>query len=235
MGEKLTSDIPPSAIEPDNYYVEPAETTSSMKSPTINADYKRLKAINERKTSGLDKIPCKLLKIAAEIVAPSFTQIFDKIISSSIFPTDWKLARVTPIFKKGKKDDVDNYRPISVISVVAKIFEKLIFEQLYEYLNSNYLISALQSGFRTLPSTLTALIETIDLKRAFDTIDQTILLRKLQLYGIDQNGIRLFQSYLSNRSQRCCVNGEISETVKTTCGVPQGSNLGPRSLVLNIY
>ena len=217
MGEKLASDIPPSAVEPD-IHVEPAEITFSIKSPTINAVYKKLKAINERKTAGLDKIPCKLLKIAAEIVAPSLTQIFDKIISSSIFPTDWKLARVTPIFKKGKKDNVDNYRPISVISVVAKIFEKLIFEQLYECLNSNNLISASQSGFRTLHSTLTALIETtdkwsinidngflngvifIDLKKAFDTIDHTILLRKLQMDGIDQNGIRLFQSYLSNRS-----------------------------------
>ena len=219
MGEKLASDIPPSAVEPD-IYVEPAEIKFSIKSPTINAVYKKLKAINEKKTAGLDKIPCKLLKIAAEIVAPSLTQIFDKIISSSIFPTDCKLARVTPIFKKGKKDDVDNYRPISFLSVVAKIFEKLIFEQLCEYLNSNNLISASQSGFRTLHSTLTALIETtdkwsininngflngvifIDLKKAFDTIDHTILLRKLQMYGIDQNGIRLFQSYLSNRSQR---------------------------------
>ena len=122
--------------------------------------------------------------------------------------------------------------------------------------NSYNLISALQSGFRTLYSTLTALMETtdkwsinidngflngvifIDLKKAFDTIDHTILLRKLQMYGIDQNGIRLFQSYLSNRSQRYCVNGEFSETAKDvalivnfqkllkyTCGVPQGSNL----------
>ena len=110
VGEKLASDIPPSAAEPD-IYVKPAETTFSMKSSSVNAVYKKLQAINERKTAGLDKIPCKLLKIAAEIVAPSLTHIFDKIISSSIFPTDWKLARVTPIFKKGKKDEMDNYRP----------------------------------------------------------------------------------------------------------------------------
>ena len=162
VGEKLASDIPPSSVELADIYVEPAGTTFSMKSPSVNAVYKKLIAINERKSAGLDKIPCKLLKIAAEIVAPSLTQIFDKIISSSIFPTDWKLARVTPIFKKGKKDEVDNYRPISVISVVAKIFEKLTCEQLYEYLNSNNLTSASQSGFRSLHSTLTALIETTD-------------------------------------------------------------------------
>ena len=229
----------------------PAKTTFSVILPTLSAVYKKLKDINERKAAGLDKIPCKLLKIAAVIVAPSLTQIFNKIISTGIFPTDWKLAKVTPIFKKGKKDEMNNYRPISVISVVAKIFEKLIFEQLYEYLNNNNLISASQSGFRTLHSTLTALIETvdnwsinidngllngvifIDLKKAFDTIDHAILLRKLQIYGVDQNGIKFFESYLSNRSQRCCVNDELSDAVPITCGVPQGSNLGP--LLFLIY
>ena len=146
---------------------------------------------------------------------------------------------------------MDNYRPISVISVVAKIFEKLIFEQLYEYLNNNNLITASQSGFRSLLSTLTALIEAtdkwsinidnkllngvifIDLKKAFDTIDHAILLRKLQMYGVNQNGIKFFESYLNNRSQRCCVNGELSEAVQLTYGVPQGSNLGP--LLFLIY
>ena len=130
--------------------------------PTLSALYKKLKDINERKAAGLDKIPRKLLKIAAGIVAPSLTQILNKIISTSILPTDWKLTKVTPVFKKGKKDDMNNYRSISVISVAAKIFEKLIFEQLYEYLNNNNLISVSQSGFRTLHSTLTALIEAVD-------------------------------------------------------------------------
>ena len=161
MGENLASDIPPSTVEPD-VYVVPTETTFSMKSLTVYAVYKKLKAIKERKAGGLDKIPCKLLRISAEIVAPSLTQIFNKTISTIIFPTDWKLARVTPIFKKGKKDDMNNYRPISVISVVAKIFEKFTFEQLYEYLDNNNLISASQSGFRSLHSTLTALIEATD-------------------------------------------------------------------------
>ena len=117
-------------------------------------------------------------------------------------------------------------------------------------MNINNLISTSQSGFRSFVTTLTALIEAtdnwsinidkgllngvifIDLKKAFDTIDHTIL-RKLQIYGVDENGIKFFESYLNNRSQRCCVNGELSETDKITCGVPQGSNLGP--LLFLIY
>ena len=106
------------------------ETTFSLKPPTVNTGYRKLKTINEKKASGLDKIPCKLSKPAAEIAAPSLTQIFGKIISTGIFPTEWKSAM--PIFKKGRKDNMDNYRPILVILVIAKIFEKLIFDQLYE-------------------------------------------------------------------------------------------------------
>ena len=149
VGENLASKISPSSVEPDAYAV-PAKTTFSVTLPTLSALYKKLKDINERKAAKLDKIPCKLLKIAAGIVARSLTQILSKIISTSILPTDWKLAKVTPVFKKGKKDDMNNYRPISAISIAAKMFEKLIFEQLYEYRNNNNLISASQSGFRTL-------------------------------------------------------------------------------------
>jgi hypothetical protein len=87
VGENLASDIPPSTVEPD-VYVVPAETTFSMKFLTVYAVYKKLKAINERKATGLNKIPCKLLRIAAEILAPSLTQIFNKTTSTSIFPTD---------------------------------------------------------------------------------------------------------------------------------------------------
>ena len=161
------------------------------------------------------------------------------------FPSEWKTARVSPIFKKGKKNDPNNYRPISVIPAVAKIFEKVIFEQLYNYFNIKRLLTHCQSGFRSLHSTLTALLEAtsnwsvnidsgllngvifIDLKKAFDTIDHDILLRKLQIYGVDQSSLKWFQSYLSGRSQKCNVNGCLSSSVPVAYGVPQGSNLGP--------
>ena len=182
--------------------------------------------------------------MAANIVAPSVTQIFDKSIHSGIFPADCKLARVSPIFKKGDKTDMNNYRPISVISAVAKIFEKAIYDQLQEYLNENSLLSNCQSGFRSLHSTLTALIEAtndwsinidrgnlngvvfIDLKKAFDTIDHEIILRKLTCYGFDTHTLKWFESYLSNRYHKCNVNGHLSNPLPVTCGVPQGSIIG---------
>ena len=101
----------------------------------------------------------RLLKMAGNIIAPSLTQIFLKSINAGIFPTDWKLARVTLIFKKGKTDDPNNYRPISIIPTVAKISEKIICDQFCDYLNDNNLLTHCQSGFRSLHSTLTALIE----------------------------------------------------------------------------
>ena len=113
---------------------------------------------DSKKATSLDKIPCKILKLAVNIIGPSLTHIFNQSIAVSIFPTEWKLARVSPIYKKGKKDDPNNYRPISVIPVVAKIFEKLVHEQLYNYLNDNDLLANCQSGFRSLHSTLTALL-----------------------------------------------------------------------------
>ena len=146
------------------------------------------------KATGLDNIPCKLLKIAADVIAPSLTCIFNQSLLTGIYPSDWKLAKVIPFFKNGSKTDLNNYRPISVIPAVAKIFEKNIYDQLCNYLNASDLLTSCQSGFRSLHQGITALLETsnnwyvnfdkgllnggifIDLKKAFDTIDHEIIL-----------------------------------------------------------
>lgn len=226
-------------------YLEVTKTTFSLKDPLVSVVRKLLAKLNERKAAGLDNIPSRLLKMAGNIIAPSLTLIFIKSINTGIFPTEWKLARVTPIFKKGKRDDPHNYRPISIIPTVAKIFEKTIYDQLCDYLNDNNLLTHCQSGFRSLHSTLTALIEAtnswsvnidnglvngvifIDLEKAFDTIDHTILVRKLRKYGVDSGSLKWFESYLCDRNQKCSANGHLSNTTPVSCGVPQGSNLGP--------
>ena len=128
---------------------------------------------------------------------------------------------------------------------MAKVFERIIYDQLYHYLNENDLLSRHQSGFRSLHSTVTALIEAtdnwslnidrgfinavvfLDLKKAFDTVDHTILISKLQAYGIQGSTNQWFCSYLKNRTQTCLVNGNKSSKMYLRCGVPQERFLGP--------
>lgn len=120
-----------------------------------------LKLINSlplNKASGLDGISCRLLREAAPIVAPSLTYIIKFSITTGIFPDEWKLARVSPIYK-GAKSDPNNYRPISILSVISKLIEKIAFNQFYEYLIMYDLLADTQSGFRSRHSTQTALLE----------------------------------------------------------------------------
>ena len=115
--------------------------------------------MSPNKASGLDKLPVKLVKIAAPYITKSLTAIFNRSISTGIFPCDWKVAKVTPIHKDGDKSDMDNYRPISVISIIAKIMEKLVHSQLYSYLERFDILTSSQHGFRPLHSTVTALLK----------------------------------------------------------------------------
>ena len=251
VGSNLSDKIPSSADSNPEDYLDPTDETFSLQFPSVNTVTRLLKTIDEKKSAGLDNIPNKLLKIAAEVVAPSLTKIFIQSIITGIFPEEWKEARVSPLYKSGAKNDPSNYRPISVIPTVSKIYEKIIYDQLYDYLNTYNLLTCCQSGFRSFHSTLTALLEAtndwsvnidngmlngvvfIDLKKAFDTIDHEILLLKLSNYGVDSTSLKLFQSYLTNRSQKCKVNGELSNSSPLTCGIPQGSSLGP--LLFLIY
>ena len=175
---------------------------------------KLLKAIDVAKATGLEKIPNRLLKISADVVALSLTGILNQSLVTGIFPPDWKLAKVSPTFKNESKSDLNNYWPISVFPTVAKIFEKVIYDQLYHYLsNENGLLNSGQSRFPSLRRTLTGLLDTndnwcdnidrgllngvifIDLKKAFDTIDHEIILKKnllsTALIKTPRNGLNL--------------------------------------------
>ena len=251
IGQTVAREIPTVDIDP-LYYVKPSDRVFSFERINVQEVVTLVKGIDGGKATGLDNIPCKLLKIAADVVAPSLTCMFYQSLLTGIYPSDWKLAKVTPIFKNRSKSDLNNYRPISVIPAVAKIFEKIIYDQLYNYLNGNDLLTSCQSGFRSLHSTLTALLETsnnwcvnvdkgllngvifIDLKKAFDTIDHEIILQKLAKYVVDQDPLKWFKSYLTNRLQRCNVNNHLSSASPLNCGIPQGSIIGPL-LIFDLY
>ena len=124
--------------------IQPPSQKFTLHQVTPKVISKILMNMSPSKATGLDNIPCKLLKIGVEVISESLTTIFNAAISKGTFPTDWKLASVSPIFKSGNKDDPNNYRSISVIQAVAKAFEKSIYDQLDTYLNENKLLSNLQ-------------------------------------------------------------------------------------------
>ena len=153
---------------------------------------------------------------------------------------------MTSLFKQGESFDLNNYRPISVIFVVAKVFERIVYDQLYNFLNGEEIISKQQSGFRCQKhSTVTALPGATDswafkyrswlrqyrsvsrLKKALDTVDHEILLTKMNRCGIQGKTLDCFKSYLTNRTQRFSVKGCLSDFTTLKCGVPQGTILGP--------
>ena len=197
-------------------------------------------------------MPTKLLKIARHELSIPFSDICNASFDEGVFPEKNKIAKVIPSHKKGPTNDVNNYRPISLLSVFSKIMEKLMVTRLNTYLEVHEVLYPNQYGFRSGYSTSPSLIsitETIkktienkkfgcgvfiDLKKAFDTVNHDILLQKLEHYGIREEALSWFESYLTNRKQYVHLNGINSKTNKITCGVPQGSVLGPLLFLLYI-
>ena len=210
-----------------------------------------LKKLDANKAPGPDGIHGKILKNCATSIAYPLYLIFNKSFQTGYIPNDWKLANVVPVFKKGEKTLVENYRPISLISLIMKVFEKCIRIELM--ISCKHLIKNNQHGFMPEKSCTTQLIPFMDelgltiqeqgrtdviyfdFAKAFDSVNHDIILHKLKYqFQIDGVMLNFLKSYLKNRTQRVLIGGTQSSTVSVNSGVPQRSILGPLLFVLFI-
>ena len=212
---------------------------------------KTLNSLKSKPSFGHDGISTSLLKYLSPALIAPLRIIINQSLIREIFPDQLKNAKVIPIYKKGLHTLVGNYRPISLLSSISKLFEKVAYEQLYAYLHLNRLLYRSQYGFRPDHSTELAVLELtdralikidekqlpiaiyMDLSKEFDTLDHTILIKKLSHYGISGNALRWFTSYLTNRIQYMEIDTIASTQQMITTAVPQGSILGP--LLFLIY
>ena len=226
------------------------ESSFSFNYTTPGDVSKLISKLKPKNSAGHDRMSTKLLQKIRSSLSPALSLIINQSLFTGIFPDSLKIAKILPIFKKGDPSYFGNYRPISLLSAISKVFEKVVFIPIYEYFNSNNLLYESQYGFRANHSTELTGIEFVgkilhfldnqhtpisiflDLSKAFDTLDHDILLFKLKHYGITGTPHKWFCSYLSNRQQYTQYGTYMSERLKITTGVPQGSILGPLLFII---
>jgi len=248
VGEKLNDELPHGPNTYQDYLQNPSPHKDSIFLHKITEAevFKLINEIDVNKSVGVDEIPPKVLKWGIASYTPLLTKLFNDCFQEGVYPDNLKIAKVVPIFKGGDKNDVNSYRPISVLSQINRIFEKIIYDRLYSFLvEKNNILHKKQFGFQPGHSTEHAMLDMkehilrnmdkklvscllfLDLKKAFDSVSHSILLKQLNYYGIRGTALDLLTSYLSNRYQTTCIDGFSSILTLITWGVPQGSVLGP--------
>ena len=230
-------------------------TLFTFQNITTDVTSKLIKGLNSKTSFGYDGISTKLLKSLESVLVRPLTLIIIQSLNTGIFLDKFKITKIIPIHKKDDIHLVNNYRPISLLPSISKLFEKVVYEQLYAYLvNNNYLCQN-QYGFRKLHSTEHAVLELVDriildldrgntplaifldtsISKAFDTLNFDILLYKLEYYGIKSVSLQWFKSYLQNRLQYVQIDYDCKSDINSVnLVVPQGSILGPLLFILYI-
>ena len=252
IGPNLASKIP-KATKPFLDFVKQAPTTMAQKELSVSELKEAFFSLKSNKSSGYDDINFNVVgKCFGELNEP-LLYVFNSSLEHGVFPDSLKIAMVTPLFKSGDPANISNYRPISVLPCFSKILERIMYNRLYKYMIENDLLYSKQFGFRNGHSTEHAIVQLvdqmhesfekdqytlgvfIDLSKAFDTVDHSILLQKLEIYGVNGINLEWFKSYLSCRQQFMKID-EKHETdpENITCGVPQGSILGPLLFIIYV-
>jgi hypothetical protein len=234
-------------------YLKKRTKSSFFLSPASEHDIRReILALRPKKSPGPDNLTPKLIKQCVSQLTTPLTIIINQCINEATFPTEWKLAKVIALYKKNSRKLPENYRPISLLNCFGKIFEKIIYKQMIKFIDKHKILYLHQYGFRKHFSTCLALIDMIDkikeaidkneyslgiyldIKKAFDSLEHSILIEKLEFYGFRGHISKLLQDYLTNRKQFTLANGCQSGTREITHGVPQGSILGPLFFLIYI-
>ena len=232
-------------LPPIPQYQDPQLSSITLDYTEVSSE---LKDVNVNKAIGPDGIPSAVLKECHLELSHSLCQIYNQSLSTGKVPDTWKCANVVPIYKKGNANIVKNYRPVSLLSVISKILEKLIYNKVIANLIPK--ITYMQHGFMPGRSTTTQLLATFnkvntnldnrnrtdiiyfDLAKAFDSVPHNLLIHKLKIYGFNGPLLKWMKDYLTGRTQRVVINGSHSKWSEVKSGVPQGATLGPLNFLL---
>ena len=254
VGPKLASEIELSDIPFDSYLSDTNPVNFEFSKISETDILKICRQLKPKLSSGTDFISNKLLQHIAPIIITPLHYLINLSLESGYIPRELKIAKIVPVFKDGDCHNYTNYRPISLLNSFAKLLEKIVSRQLVGFLNTHNIIYQHQYGFRANHNTSQPVLHFsdkiynalnqnppaktlsifIDLKKAFDTVDHKILLKKMEHYGVRGTSNVWFTNYLSKREQFVSINGVDSDVVEMVCGVPQGSVLGPLLFLLYI-